>query len=307
MKLSVALVPAACLLYALPAFADTFSAWDENDFWGSWSDKYYTNHTRFGYTYDSAANPGEHYFFSFGQEMYTSAEQISENPPANDHPYAGVFYVSAGFAQSNANLLNAVELQLGITGPSAGAGECQRDYQNLINEYTPSGWDSQVKDQPAVNLLSETRLRTLLSGTLGEGYASDAIVRGFFALGTVRTQLSGGVQFRYGLNLPQDFGYVPMRQSTSVVIKPNTPVSFYAFADVQADLNIYDVTLGGELLRKHESDIYAYPLTAEFTVGLTAVYGNCSVTLFQSFRSRDFSSADRSFFCFGGIRLSYSF
>ena len=307
MKLSVALVPAACLLYALPAFADTFSAWDENDFWGSWSDKYYTNHTRFGYTYDSATNPGEHYFFSFGQEMYTSAEQFSKVPPANDHPYAGVFYVSAGFAQRNANLLNAVELQLGIIGPSAGAGECQRDYHNLINEHTPNGWDSQVKDQPAVNLLSETRLRTLLSGTLGEGYASDAIVRGFFALGTVRTQLSGGIQFRYGLNLPQDFGYVPMRQSTSVVIKPNAPVSFYVFADFQADLNIYDVTLGGELLRKHESDIYAYPLTAEFSVGATAVYGNCSVTLFQSFRSRDFSSADSPFFCFGGIRLSYSF
>ena len=307
MKLSVALVPAACLLHALPAAADTFSAWDENDFWGSWSDKYYTNHTRFGYTYDSATNPGEHYFFSLGQEMYTSAEQISKVPPADDHPYAGVFYVSAGFAQSNTDILNAVELQLGVTGPSAGAGKSQRDYHNLINEHTPSGWDSQVKDQPAINLLSETRMRTRLSGTLGEGYASDAIVRGFFALGTVRTQLSGGVQFRYGLNLPQDFGYVPMRQSTSVVIKPNTPVSFYAFADFQADLNIYDVTLGGELLRKHESDIYAYPLTAEFTVGLTAVYGNCSVTLFQSFRTRDFSSADSPFFCFGGARLSYSF
>ncbi len=306
MKLPVALVPAVCL-FALPATADTFSAWDENDYWGSWSDKYYTNHTRFGYTYDSVSSPGEHYFFSFGQEMYTAADRTASVPPANDRPYAGVFYVSAGFAQSNANLLNAVELQLGVTGPASGAAKSQHNYHSLIDEYTPAGWDSQVKNQAAVNLLSETRMRTQLSGNPGEGYASDAIVRGFFSLGTVRTQLSGGVQFRYGINLPQDFGYVPMRQSTSVVLKPNTPASFYVFADFQADLNVYDVTLGGELLRKHESDIYAYPLTAEFTIGATAVYGNCSVTFFQSFRSRDFSSADSPFFAFGGLRLSYSF
>lgn len=307
MKLFRQLLLPAALLAALPVAADTFSAWDENDFWGHWSDKYYTNHTRLAYTYDSEATPETHYFFSLGQEMYTPANKTSEIPSADDHPYAGFLYVSAGIGQSTDHVLRAVELQIGIVGPSALGHSFQRDYHKFIGEPYPSGWGTQVKDQPGINLLSETRIRRMLSGSLGEGYASDLIIRGFFSLGTVRTQLSGGAQVRYGINLPKDFGFTTMRQATSVAIKPEVPASIYAFADFQADLNIYDVTLGGELFRNHYSDIYAYPLSAEFSVGIAAVYGNWSAMIYQSFRSRDFSSADKHFFAFGGIRLSYSF
>lgn len=307
MKFAASLIFPLGLLCAVPAAADTFSVWDENDYWGRWSDKYYTNHTRLAYTRDSGETPGAHYFFSIGQEMYTPANKSAAIPPANDRPYAGFLYASAGFAEHSQNLLRAVELQLGVVGPSALAYECQRDYHNFIDEPYPSGWDSQIKDQAGINLLSETRMRQMLAGTLGEGYASDLILRGFFSLGTVRTQLSGGAQIRYGINLPNDFGFTTMRQGTSVVLKPEVPASLYVFADFQADLNIYDVTLGGELLREHDSDVYAYPLSAEFSFGIAAVYDNWSVMFFQSFRSRDFSSADKTFFAFGGVRISYSF
>lgn len=299
---------ATYLFCSVSVTADTLSVWDENDYWGRWSDKYYTNHTRFAYTYDTEkTSPATHYFFSIGQEMYTPADKSSAIPPENDHPYAGFLYASAGIAQHTKDVLRSVELQLGVVGPSAIADSCQHDYHKLTDEAFPSGWDSQIKDQAGINLLSETRMRQMLSGTLGEGYACDLIIRGFFSLGTVRTQLSGGMQVRYGLNLPHDFGYTTMRQGTSVVFSPDVPVSFYVFADFQADMNIYDVTLGGELLRKHESDIYAYPFSAEFTFGAAAVYGNWSAMIFQSFRSRDFSAADKAFFAFGGVRLSYSF
>lgn len=307
MKLADSLIVSLCLLCTVPAAADSFSAWDENDYWGRWSDKYYTNHTRFAYTYDPAGSPTDHYFFSIGQEMYTPLHKSAKIPPENDHPYAGFLYASAGFAQHTKDTLRSTELQIGVVGPSAIAYQCQRDYHDFIDESYPQGWDSQVRDQPGINLLNEARMRFTLSGTHGEGYASDMILRGFFSLGTVHTQLSGGAQVRYGFNLPQDFGYTSMRQSTSVVIKPDVPASFYVFADFQADLNLYDVTLGGELFREHDSDIYAYPLSAEFTIGAAAVYGNWSLMFFQSFRSRDFSAADKTFFAFGGVRLSYSF
>lgn len=306
MKFSDFLLPFS-LLYAVPAAADTFSVWDENDYWGRWSDKYYTNHTRLAYTHDSESATATHYFFSIGQEMYTPANKSAIIPPANDRPYAGFLYASTGAAKVSTHTLRAVEIQIGVVGPSALAYECQRDYHKFIDEPYPSAWNSQVKDQAGINLLCEGRMRRMLAGTLGEGEASDIIFRRFLSLGTVRTQLSGGAQIRYGVNLPNDFGYTAMRQSTSLVLKPNIPAGIYAFADFQADLNIYDVTLGGELLRKHDSDIYAYPLSAEFTVGVAAVYGNWSAMIFQSFRSRDFSAADKAFFAFGGVRLSYSF
>lgn len=295
-------------LFCVPAvFADTFSAWDENDFFGHWSDKYYTNHTRFAYTYEPESTPDQRYFFSIGQEIYTPRERYVAVPPANDHPYAGFLYGSLGIAQNDANKLFSVELQLGVLGPSALGEQIQRDYHKIIGADIYDGWDTQIKDQPGINLLSEYRIRMMLSGTLGEAYASDLIIRGFSSLGTVRTQFSGGAQVRYGLNLPSDFGYTSMRQSTSVVFSPNVPVSFYVFADIQADLTLYDATLGGDWFRSHDSDIYAYPLAVEATVGIAASYGNWSAMLFQSFRSRDFSSADKTFFAFGGIRITYSF
>lgn len=295
-------------LICVPAlFADTFTAWDENDFFGHWSDKYYTNHTRFAYTYEPEETPDRRYFFSIGQEIYTPKARYVSVPPADDHPYAGFLYGSIGFSQNDETKLLSTELQLGILGPSALGKQIQRDYHKLIDADIYDGWDTQIKDQPGINLLSEYRFRMMLSGTLCEGYAGDMIIRGFASLGTVRTQFSGGAQVRYGLNLPKDFGYTSLRQGTSVVFSTDVPVSIYAFADVQADLNLYDATLGGEWFRSHYSDVYVYPLAVEATIGIAASYGNWSAMVFQSFRSRDFSSADKAFFAFGGIRISYSF
>ena len=295
-------------LCAVPARADTFPVCDENDFWGHWSDKYYTNHSRLAYAHDAADAPGRHYFFSVGQEMYTPAARYVETPPKDDHPYAAFLYASAGLAETRDDrLLFAAELQLGVVGPSALGEEIQDGYHRIIGADRYSGWDSQVKDQPGVNLLCEQRGRFMLSGRLGEGFAADLIVRGFCSLGTVRTQLSGGAQARWGYGLPRDFGWAPMRQSTSLALAPGVPASLYVFADLQADAIAYDATLGGELFRDHDSDLCAYPFAAEASIGVGASFGGWSAVFFQSFRTRDFSSADHRVFAFGGFRVSYSF
>lgn len=298
---------ALAILISPTAFADTFSAWDENDFFGRWSDKYYTNHTRLAYTYEPEETPEERYFFSIGQEIYTPKQRHIAFPPPDDHPYAAFLYGSAGFSQNDEHKMLAVELQAGILGPSALGEQIQREYHKLIGADIYEGWDTQIKDQPAINLLSECRFRMMISGERKTGYASDIVLRGFTALGTVRTQLSGGAQVRYGLNLPDDFGYTSLRQGTSVVFSPNVSASIYAFADFQTDLNLYDATLGGSWFRSHYSDIYTYPLSVQATIGVTAVYDNWSAMFFQTFRSRDFSAADKAFFAFGGIRLTFSF
>lgn len=307
MKIDSAISFVAILtLCAANAGADTFSVCDENDFWGRWSDKYYTNHSRLAYTHDAA--PGQHYFFAVGQEMYTPAARYVENPPANDHPYAAFLYASAGIAETRDDrTLLAAELQIGIVGPSALGEKTQDGYHRIIGADRYDGWDSQVKDQPGVNLLCEQRERVMLSGKLGEGFAADLIVRGFCSLGTVRTLFSGGAQARWGYGLPRDFGFAPMRQSTSLALTPGVPASLYVFADLQADALVYDATLGGELFRDHYSDVYAYPFAAEATIGVGASFDGWSVVLFQSFRTRDFSSADHHVFAFGGFRASYSF
>ncbi len=287
--------------------ADTFSIEDENDFWGMWSDKYYTNHTRFAYTYDSEDVQGRAYFFSFGQEMYAPRHGSAHPAPKNDHPYAGFLYASAGCATWEDDTLLSAEVQLGVVGPASMAHGVQRDFHHMIGEDRLEGWDSQVKNQLGANLICEMRERFVLIGEMESGWAGDMICRGVMELGTVRTLLSAGSQLRFGYDLPKNFGFVPMRQSTSVAIEAKTPKSVYAFWDFQGDAIIYDVTLGGELLRDFDTDIDPYPFAFQSSIGIEAIFGGWTLTIYQSFRTHDFHQADHTFSAWGGFKISYSF
>ena len=300
------LAPAAPAL----AYDNVFTIWDENDFWGAWSDKYYTNHTRFGITHSPECSDVPSLVFgSIGQEFYTPRHKSAPAAPADDHPYAAFLYASYGTAFYDQNLLVAGELQLGIVGPSALGHGVQRAWHKMIGEPVPEGWDSQIKDQLGVNGLFDIRQRVVFSGDYlpESGFASDAIFRAFASLGTVRTLASVGAQIRFGQNLASDFGFAPQRQSTSFVIPANGKTSVYGFVDLQCDALAYDATLGGKFLRGNDSDIYAYPFAAEATVGFGVNYGRWAFVFFQSVRTKDFSDADKNFFAFGGFRVSTSF
>ncbi len=292
------------------AFADAFSLVTDNDFFGGWSDKYYTNHTRFSYTLNGDFDESDYdgaLYFSFGQEMYAPKDRYAAPPPIKDHPYAGFLYLSVGRADWDENFLLSIEGQIGVVGPSAMAHGVQDVYHDLIHVKKLSGWEYQVQNQLGANFLSESRFRTLFAGTLENGFAADLISRGFFELGTVRTLISGGTQLRFGYNLPANFGVSPMRQSTSVIIPTKQPFAAYAFWDFQGDIVVYDVTLGGQFLRHFDyADIEKRTFVFQSTVGFEIVYGSWTFTFYQSFRTRDFYSQDHTFSAWGGIKFSYS-
>ena len=75
--------------------------------------------------------------------------------------------------------------------------------------------------------------------------------------------------------------------------------------DVQADAVFWDETLTGN--NGDGADIYAYPLVAQFTIGVCAVYDRFMLSVFQAFRSKDFSSQDKDFFAYGGFKFSVFF
>lgn len=313
------IVPAACALLLqahagddtnLPADTHSyaFSAWDENDFFGFWSDKYYTNHTRFSiHAFDDSEKNPKVFWFSFGQEFYTPDNKTAQICPPRDHPYAGYLYAAFGHARSleKETVMLAGELQLGVVGPEAMGHGVQRDYHNFINEGVPKGWDSQIGNKFVATGIVDARKRFMLTGTLAEGYAADIIPRGFISFGNVRTMGSLGVQFRWGFNLPHDFGQTQMRQSSGALFEPSISKSFYFFADFQGDAIGYDVTLQGEG-KNYKNEISVYPLAAQATFGISAIYGNFMFTFHQTFRTKDFTS-QKNPFAYGGVRVSYFF
>lgn len=287
-----------------------FTLSDDNDFFGSWSDKYYTNHTRFALTLGSDAPATADalrsaWFFSAGQEMYAPKDRKARIPDKKDHPYAGYLYVSAGKTWFDDEFAFSAELQLGTTGEASLADKIQRRYHAIIGETQPRGWDTQIHGRAVAQAIADIRRRAILTGTTAGGNSADAIFRGFAGFGNLRGQLSAGAQFRFGRNLPFDFGYTNLRQSASVVFDPRTEFSFFGWFDIQADVICWDETLTGNNSRGH--DIYAYPLAAQASVGFTWVFRTHQVSFFQSVRTKDFSSQDNDTFAYGGFKVSVFF
>ncbi len=302
-------VPAAERQIA-PRQRAAFSVLDDNDFFGKWSDKYYTNHTRLALTLGAtAADDGKNdaFFFSFGQEIYTPKDRAAVVPDPRDHPYAGYLYASAGKARFSDDFAIATEIQLGATGDNSFAAQTQREYHRLIHEIRPAGWDTQIHGRVVAQAIGDVRTRFMLDGACGnEAFGADLIVRGFGDLGNLRGIVSAGTQFRAGLNLPKDFGMsADMRRSASVVFDPRVSASVYAYADISADVVLWDKTLTGD--SGGHADICAYPLVGELSLGICAIYDCVSITFFQSFRSKEFTSQDHEFFIYGGFRASVFF
>lgn len=291
---------------ASPRQRAALTVWDENDYWGKWSDKYYTNHSRIALTLGENA-PGMISFFSVGQEIYSPKDREAEIPHPKDHPYAGYFYVSFGNAwNDNDKTAFSQEIQIGGTGEWSFAEQIQCEFHRAIDEIRPAGWDTQIHKRVVGQAIGDVRHRVMLSGECGNGdYASDMIIHGFGTLGNLRGIFSGGAQFRFGWNLPKDFGMQGMRQSASVTFDPKVDRSFYGFFGVQGDAVLWDKTLTGN--NDRDADIYAYPLVAQFSVGLCAIYDRWMISVYQVFRSKDFSSQDEDFFAYGGVKCSLFF
>lgn len=292
----------------VPKTRTVFSVLDDNDFYGKWSDKYYTNHTRFALTLDSHYANKRHnvWFFSVGQEIYTPKNYYIPVPDSRDHPYAGYLYGSVGIASYDDDFAVFKELQLGVTGDWAIAKQTQHECHALKDEFEPLGWDTQIHNRVVAQAIADIRKRFVLSGACGsEDYGADFVVRGFGGLGNLRGIMSAGAQLRVGWNLPKDFGYSPMRQSASAVLDPQVDASIYAFLDLGADAVLWDKTLTGN--NGNGSNINPYPFVGELSIGVNMIYDRYMLTLFQTVRSKDFSTQDKDFFVYGGIKLSICF
>lgn len=293
-----------------PGARRVFSVLDDNDFFGKWSDKYYTNHTRLALTLDAKPLPGESarraLFFSIGQEIYTPKDRAAETPDPRDHPYAGYLYASLGDVIFDDDFAVFREIQLGVTGEWSLADKIQKEYHRLLDEIRPAGWDTQIHNRVVAQAAGELRKRFMLDGDCGnESSGADVILHGGADLGNLRGVVSAGTEFRLGWNLPKDFGMMNLRQSASAVLDPQVSRSLYAYLDAQADVVAWDKTLTGNNGRG--ADINAYPLVGQLSVGVCFIYDRFMFSTFQSFRTKDFSSQDQDFSAYGGFRLSVFF
>lgn len=144
--------------------------------------------------------------FSYGQTFYTPENIVDPAPQPDDHPWGGYLFGSGILSVSTAKRQHTFEAQVGVLGPAAQAEWVQTEFHQLINDPDkPAGWDNQIRNEPAVQLLYTYRRRW-------GGEHIDSILQLGGGAGTVQDFASAGLMIRSGWGL-RGFG------KTSIVPK----------------------------------------------------------------------------------------
>jgi hypothetical protein len=251
---------------------------------------------------------------SAGQMMYTPRDIERRELIVDDRPYAGWLYGSVAFHSKTYRLLDTFEIQAGLTGPWSLAEQAQDLIHELRGIDKARGWDNQIDTEPAFAFVYERKYRIVPRLDLGSGWGIDAIGHAGGAVGTAFTHLSGGIEARFGWNLPADFGTALIRPGGETNAPADTadprydPArgrGFHVFAAVNGRLVARDVFLDGNTFSdSHHVDKEA--AVGDLTIGASAIYGRFKLSYAQVWRSAEFEHQDGSQ-QFGSISLSFTY
>lgn len=236
---------------------------DMFDYVGPHTDRYYTHGTQFAVV--SPPIRGESLPFAtrlrlvkpedevragvvFGQNIYTPESLTITDLDPRDRPYAGWLYVGPTVVSKTASELNALELQVGLVGPSALGHVAQNKVHDLIEAARFEGWSDQLRDEVAFVLMGERMWAPeVLAGSETGGWALDQTDHAGFAVGTLKTSLSLGTTFRIGRGMDGDFGAPRIRPAPSgaAFFRNERDWAGYVFAGGEARLVARDIFLDG--------------------------------------------------------------
>ena len=254
-------------------------------------------------------------------EIYTPEDLSRENPDPDDRPYAGYLYGGV-YAQREADggyvdHLDHLQLNLGVVGPSSLAEEVQDYIHENFSGDDPMGWDAQLGDELAVNLVYRRVARWSLTrqtsrydsahrvgddGRLTafdqqaepvEGFDLELLPYGELRLGTTHRDATVGGLLRVGWKLPDDFGPAQVRDPGSFTgAGPQRGWSAYAFAGAAARYVEWNTFLQGNYERDPSPAVQPVPFIGIFRGGVAVAYtGNrfaAELSYAQSYRTREF-------------------
>ena len=254
------------------------------------------------------------YGLAIGQSIFTPEDTRVENPPSDQHPYAGWLYGEYSvFAQDRGNAflgsaggLTVGAVQIGIVGPSAFGEEVQNNFHELIRSYEVRGWDNQLNDEVAFAVLVERQERFVLDDAL-LGLKLDLIPNVGVTLGTLRTDAKVGATLRYGNDLRSDFGPPRIRPAVggSGFFEASGDFSWYLFAGAEGRAVARNIFLDGNTFQDSAS-VDKKIFVAEAQAGLVTIFDDVRIAYTAVVRSPQFDGQDEPQI-FGSISLSVKF
>ena len=298
---------------------ETFTLYVEND--GTFvkplysTDRHYTDGVKLVFTHQPDVNFLKDYLrwngfgendgnttaalgYFFGQNIYTPDHAGSPELRAkHDRVFAGWMYGGIFMQRASENQMEHLELNLGMIGPAARGGTIQTFVHDIVKAEEPNGWKDQLPNKFEVDDLWLRRQR------VAERYFKrtenfDSHLEYGATVGTLHRNANLGIVFRYGINLPNDFGPGRLEAPASGCIdKPKDVYTAYLFTRIGGKLVQFDRFLSG---------LEAEPAVGQLHVGAVYRYKSFEISYSETFLTRDYKE-QASTDSYGAINLMWRF
>ena len=233
--------------------------------------------------------------FFFGQNIYTP-DHVDEPAKRNDDDrvFAGWMYTGMFVQRATDKMLDQVELNVGVIGPSSKAERSQKCMHNFLDSDEPIGWEDQLGDEFAIDVSFMRKHR--MDNIIYKSESTDMIAEYGFTVGSVNRFAQAGITMRYGFNL-DGFGPGRLALPSGLSTLKAPEHSGYLFARASGKAIEHNRFLTG---LDHE------PLMGEFQIGAVYTRKSIEIAYSQTFFTQEFeeqSGVDS----FGALTVSCRF
>jgi len=250
---------------------------------------------------------------SIGQQIYTPENSAAEELLVDERPYAGYLYLGLAYHSRTDNRLDTVEVNVGMIGPSSLGEQAQDNIHKIRGIDKFQGWDNQLGDEFALQVAYENKLR-LFKHELPLGLEHDFISHAGAVLGNVAIKARVGGEYRFGWDLPEDFGTSAVRPGGDNSAPGRGDIrlrkvdkfiyGLHGFISFDGRAVARDIFLDGNTWKDSHSLDKEY-LVGEVAAGISVLISNWKVSYAQVFRTREFRKQPHSH-QYGSLTLSYT-
>ena len=170
----------------------------------------------------------------------------------------------------------------------------------------PQGWNHQLKDEPGINFSYERKWRQLFEAE-AFGVGVDIMPHIGANLGNVATNASIGTTFRFGYDLPSDYGPPRIRPSLpgSDFFIPTKKISGYLFSTVEMRAVGRNIFLDGNSFQDGPH-LNKRTLIGNLQIGAALTYKDARISYTQIYITKEFKG-QKAGSQLGAINFSYRF